>query len=82
MLKKEGMEQTVQSLQGLGYGALKEAVAEAVLAELKPIQERYNAIIADKEGLNAMLRRNAEKAQYLSEKTLRKVYKKVGLYQL
>ena len=38
-------------------------------------------ILADKEGLNAMLRRNAERAQYLAAKTLRKVYKKVGLYQ-
>ncbi len=82
VLKKEEMDVTVQSLQGLGYGALKEAVAEAVLAELTPIQQRYNEIIADKDSLNAMLRRNAERAQYLAEKTLRKVYKKVGLYQL
>ena len=29
-----------------------------------------------------MLKRNAERAQYLAQKTLRKVYKKVGLYQL
>ena len=81
VLKKESMENTVSSLQGLGYGALKEAVAEAVVAELAPIQQRYNEIIADKDGLAAMLKRNAEKAQYLAQKTLRKVYKKVGLYQ-
>ena len=81
VLKKEAVEETVASLQGLGYGALKEAVAEAVIAELSPIQARYNEIIADKDGLNAILQRNAEKAQYLAQKTLRKVYKKVGLYQ-
>ena len=81
VLKKEEMDQTVASLQGLGYGALKEAVTEAVIAELSPIQEKYNEIIADKDGLNAILKRNAEKAQYLAQKTLRKVYKKVGLYQ-
>ena len=75
------LEETVASLSGLGYGALKEAVSEAVIAELTPIQERYNAIIADKDGMNAMLKRNAERAAYLSQKTLRKVYKKVGLYQ-
>ena len=62
-------------------GALKDAVTEAVIAELTPIQERYNAIIADKDGLAAMLKRNAERAYYLAQKTLRKVYKKVGLYQ-
>ena len=75
------MEETVASLQGLGYGALKEAVTEAVIGELTPIQEKYNEIIADKDGLNAILKRNAERAQYLAQKTLRKVYKKVGLYQ-
>ena len=75
-------EEAATSLSGLGYGALKEAVAEAVVSEFTPIQQRYNEIIADKDGLNAMLRRNAEKAQYLAQKTLRKVYKKVGLYQL
>ncbi len=81
VLKKEDMDATVRSLQGLGYGALKEAVAEAVLAELAPIQQRYNEIIADKDGLNALLRRNAERASALAQRTLRKVYKKVGLYQ-
>ena len=81
VLKKETMEETVSSLQGLGYGALKDAVTEAVISELSPIQERYNEIIADKDGLNAILKRNAERAQYLAQKTLRKVYKKVGLYQ-
>ena len=73
---------TVPQVQGLGYGALKEAVAEAVVAEFAPIQARYNEIIADKEGLNAMLKANAERAQALAQRTLRKVYKKVGLYQL
>jgi len=82
VLKNESMEDTVSSLSGLGYGALKEAVGEAVIAELSPIQERYSAIIADKDGMNAMLKRNAEHAAYLAQKTLRKVYKKVGLYQV
>ena len=82
VLKNQSMEDTVASLSGLGYGALKEAVTEAVITELTPIQERYDAIIADKDGMNAMLKRNAEHAAYLAQKTLRKVYKKVGLYQV
>ena len=81
VLKNETMEETVASLQGLGYGALKEAVTEAVIAELTPIQAKYNEIIADKDGLAAILKTNAERAHYLAQKTLRKVYKKVGLYQ-
>jgi len=82
VLRKESMEDTVSSLRGLGYGALKEAVSEAVIAELTPIQQRYGEIIADKEALNAMLGRNAQRAAALAQRTLRKVYKKVGLYQL
>ncbi len=81
-LKDQTPEDAAAALSGLGYGALKEAVTEAVIAEFTPIQQRYNEILADKEGLNAMLRRNAERADAIARRTLRKVYKKVGLYQL
>ncbi len=80
-LKNDTPENQALSLQGLGYGALKEAVTEAVLQELMPIQQRYAEIMADKNYLPGILKANAEKAQYLANKTLRKVYKKVGLYQ-
>ena len=43
---------------------------------------RWEGHDADKEGMNTMLKRNAERAAYLAQKTLRKVYKKVGLYQV
>ena len=82
VLENKSMDETVASLQGLGYGALKDAVTEAVLKELTPIQARYNEIISDKDYLGNILKQNAEKAQYLANKTLRKVYKKVGLLQL
>lgn len=81
-LENKTPEECAQSLAGLGYGALKEAVGEAVIREFTPIQARYSEILADKDGLNAMLKRNAERAAYLAQKTLRKVYKKVGLYQV
>ena len=80
-LKNQTPQAAADEMRGLGYGALKEAVAEAVLAEFAPIQEKYQQIIADKDGMNRMLKENAERASYLAQKTLRKVYKKVGLYQ-
>lgn len=82
VLKNQTPEDAAASLQGLGYGALKDAVTEAVLAEFAPIQQKYNEIISDKNYLSGVLKQNAERAQYLAMKTLRKVYKKVGLYQL
>ncbi len=81
VLTKRTMDETIASLSGLGYGALKDAVTEAVIAELTPIQEKYNEIVGDKKYMNDMLRVNAERASYLANKTLRKVYKKIGLYQ-
>ena len=75
-------EEEATALSGLGYGALKEATAQAVVEALAPIQARYQEIIKDKDYLNAILKTNAEKAHAIAFRTLRKVYKKIGLYQI
>ena len=75
-------EEEAAALAGQGYGTLKAATAEAVIEMLAPIQQRYNELIQDKDNLNGVLKANAEKAHYPAQKTLRKVYKKIGLYQL
>ena len=75
-------EEEETKLQGCNYGALKEAASEAVISTLAPIQERYQALMGDKEHIANTLKSGAERAHYLAQKTLRKVYKKVGLYQL
>ena len=69
-------------LQGKGYGALKEATTEAVISVLGPIQQEQKRILSDKQYINDVLRHGAERASALAVRTLRKVYKKVGLYQL
>ena len=75
-------EEEAAKLQGLQYGALKEAATEAVISTLSPIQERYNELMVDKDYIANVLKTNAERAHYLALKTLRKVYKKLGLYQV
>ena len=67
---------------GKGYGDFKMAVGEIVAEELAKIQEKYNVFISDKEQLNKILTEGAEKASYAAEKTLRKVYRKVGFYSV
>ena len=52
------------------------------IAALSPIQERYQTLMSDKQYIQDMLKTNAERAHYLAQKTLRKVYKKLGLYQV
>jgi tryptophanyl-tRNA synthetase len=63
---------------GCGYGKFKPAVGEAVVEMLRPIREEAGRIIKDKAYLESVYRAGAEKASYVAEKTLRKVYKKVG----
>ena len=64
--------------EGKGYGAFKPAVGEAVIETLRPIREETERLLADKGYLESVWRAGAEKASYVAEKTLRKVYKKVG----
>lgn len=63
---------------GSSYGAFKDAVADAVVAVLEPIQQTYTAIHADKTGLDAVFKAGAEAAQKRAYKMLAKVYRKVG----
>ena len=63
---------------GQGYGIFKPAVGEAVVELLRPIQDEANHLMKDKAYLESIYQEGAAKAQYLANKTLRKVYKKVG----
>lgn len=75
----EGAQQIADRLSGKGYGALKDEVAEAVIAELAPVQARYSEILADKAYLESVMQSGAERASRIAAKTMRKVHKKLGL---
>ena len=68
----------VKQYEGMGYGIFKEELAQVIIEGLTPIQERYNQIRNNKDYLERVYKEGAIKAQYEAEKTLRKVYKKVG----
>ena len=67
---------------GKGYGDFKVAVAESVIAELKPVQDRYFEIVGDKAYLEKCAVEGAQKASYLANKTLNKAMKKIGFWQV
>ena len=71
-------DEITAEFEGKGYGDFKMAVGEAVVEELRPIRERYDAIIKDKAALEALYRDGAAKAEYVARKTLSKAMKKVG----
>ena len=64
--------------EGKGYGAFKPVVGEAVVEMLRPIREETERLLADKAYLEGVYRAGAERAARVAERTLRKVYKKVG----
>jgi tryptophanyl-tRNA synthetase len=71
-------ETVASNYEGKGYARLKEDVAEVVVEELKPIQERIDYLLKNKDYLEEVYRMGAGKAEATAIKTLRKVQKKVG----
>ena len=56
----------------------KPAVGEAVVELVRPIREETTRLLTDKAYLESIYKTGAERASYLANKTLRKVYKKIG----
>jgi len=71
-------EEIEAEFAGCGYGKFKPAVGEAVVETLRPIREEATRILTDKAYLESVYTAGAEKASYVANKTLRKVYKKLG----
>ncbi len=77
----KSMEEIEAEFEGRGYGDFKVAVGEAVIHELRPIQERLALLMKDKAQLETLMKQGAEKAAWVAERTLRKAMKKVGFVQ-
>jgi len=71
-----------KEFDGKGYGEFKPVVGEAVVELLRPIREETQKLLADKAYLEGVFKNGAEKASYTANKTLRKVYKKIGFIEL
>lgn len=71
-------DEAVKEFDQKGYGELKTAVGESVVAVLKPLQDEVARLEKDKAYIDNVIKTNAEKANYVATKTLRKVQKKVG----
>ena len=73
------VSETEKEFKGVGYGDFKLRVGEAVVEKIEPIRQEKNKILQDKAYIEEVLKNGAIKAGYIAEKTLSKVYKKVGL---
>jgi len=63
---------------GQGYGALKTAVADAVVAFCEPFAKRTNELLDDPAELDRILARGAARANEVAGETLRIAYERVG----
>ncbi|PJJ71165.1 tryptophanyl-tRNA synthetase [Diaminobutyricimonas aerilata] len=68
-----------QQFEGRGYGDLKKAVAEAVVAEFEPIRARTLELLDDPAELDRLLAVNAARANELAQERLAQVYDRIGL---
>ena len=67
-----------KEFEGKGYGDFKVAVAESIIEKLRPIQETYSKLLADKAYLESCYQKSAPIASSIAGRTLGKVMKKIG----
>lgn len=80
--KNIDIQQAEKECSNLNYAQFKECVGEAVCEVLLPVKTEYARLIADKGYLMQIASDGANRASEIARKTLRKVYKKIGLVQL
>ncbi len=78
-LTHESRDAIEARFEGKGYGFLKKELLGAVLETLKPIQSKFNEIMADRDGLERLLAKNADAAREIAAKTLSKMKEATGL---
>lgn len=78
-ITREPREAIEAHFEGKGYADLKRDVADAVIAELEPLQARFRELTAAPGYLDGLLREGLQRAAVVADKTLADVMQKVGL---
>jgi len=78
VIKGKSIEEIEKDYEGQGYAQFKKDVAEAIVEELEPVQNKVKELTTNKEYLESIYRKGSEKANYVATKTLRKMQKKIG----
>jgi tryptophanyl-tRNA synthetase len=73
-------DQMKSHFTGMQYGSLKKQVAEMVVSQMEPLQQRYREIMSDAGYLDGVLGKGAERVSPLANATVRAVKERMGLY--
>lgn len=79
VLSGKTTEQLEKDYEGKLYGHLKVDLAELVVSTLKPVREKYDDLMKNKDYLDQLMHQGADRARARAAVTLDKVYKTVGL---
>lgn len=78
-IKEISIEDAEKEFVGCNYGTFKGKVADAVIAELEPFQQRYLSYRQNEELLNEIFAKGAAKAKIIATEVLERVKKAIGL---
>ncbi|MBE9192716.1 tryptophan--tRNA ligase [Gloeocapsopsis crepidinum LEGE 06123] len=78
LLSGKSKQEVATECQDMGWGQFKPLLAETAIAHLKPIQDKYHAIMNDKGYLESVLRSGREKAEAIANQTLNNVKTSLG----
>jgi tryptophanyl-tRNA synthetase len=79
VLSERSIEEICKDYEGKMYGHLKVDLADLVVDTLKPVQEKYEDLMKNKDHLEALMEKGAQKARLRAADTLKKVYETTGL---
>jgi tryptophanyl-tRNA synthetase len=82
LLANKTKEEVAAECQDLGWGQFKPLLTEATVEALKPIQTKYQEIMADQSYLNLVLKQGREKAEVVANATLKRVKDALGYLPL
>lgn len=78
LLSGKPKDEVAAECQDMGWGQFKPLLTETTIAHLKPIQDKYHAIMNEPGYLESVLRQGREKAEAIANQTLRTVKTALG----
>ena len=78
LLSNQSKEVVAAECKEMGWGQFKPLLTETAIAALQPIQEKYQALLDDRDYLESVLKQGNEKARAIADKTLTKVKDALG----
>ena len=79
ILNGSTIEKTLKELSGKNFSELKNKLSESLIKEIVPIGKKIKEFKKDTDAIKKILKSGSEKANIESQKTIKEVYKIVGL---